>query len=279
MRPIREQFILVTGATDGIGKLVARHLAHMGAAVMIHGRNLEKCRDIKDEIWKSSGNPRVQYVLADFSSLHDVLHMARSVRETYNRLDVLINNAGLLPVEREDQQRHLSAQDYDLCFSVNYLAPFVLTQLLLPALEAADGARIVNVVSAAQEAIDFDDLMLTRDYTPMRAYARSKLALTMFTFELDQRLGKKNIAVNCVHPGSLLNTKMVREAMLQPLAEAASGAEVEVYLATAPELDGVSGHYFDRKSISRAHAQAYDAIARQRLWRISTELTHALVHP
>lgn len=265
--------MLITGSTDGIGKIAAMHLAMMGATVFVHGRDPDKCRAVRDEIWKASGNPKVTYLLADFSSLHDVVHMALAFGKIQNHLDVLINNAGVFPMEREDRDRHLSVQEYDLCFSVNYLAPFLLTHLLLPALRAAPSARIVNVTSAAQQAIDFDDLMTFRNYSPMLTYARSKLALTMFTFELHRLLEEENMTVNCVHPGSLLNTKLVRGIPSEPLGDAEAGADTEVYMATAPELEDVSGAYFDRKTPARAHQQAYDNEARRLLWRISMELT------
>jgi NAD(P)-dependent dehydrogenase (short-subunit alcohol dehydrogenase family) len=273
MKSIREQSVLITGSTDGIGKIAAMHLALMGATVFIHGRDPEKCRTVRDEIWKASGNPKVKYFLADFSSLHDIVHMASAFGEIQNHLDVLINNAGIYPAANEDPNRHLSAQEYDLCFSVNYLAPFLLTHLLLPSLRAAPSARIINVTSISQEAIDFDDLMTFKNYSALRAYARSKLALTMFTFELHQMLKEENITVNCVHPGSLLDTKMIRHIPWEPLGNAETGADSEVYLATAPELEGVSGSYFDGKTPARAHEQAYDPEARQMLWRISLELT------
>jgi NAD(P)-dependent dehydrogenase (short-subunit alcohol dehydrogenase family) len=272
MKTASEQCMLVTGATDGIGKLTALRLAQMGATVLLHGRDPEKCRAVKDEIRKAAGNPKLEHFTADFSSMPAVRKMAGAVRDAHPRLDVLINNAGVLPAGSESGGRGLSGQGFDLCLTVNYLAPFLLTHLLLPALRAADSARIINVSSAAQEWIDFDDLMLETGYTPMRAYARSKLALAMFTFELNERLQDKTIAVNCVHPGSLLDTKMVRQNFSQPRGSAESGAEVEVYLGTSPELEGVSGAYFDRKTPSQAHAQAYDHEARRKLWRLSLQL-------
>jgi NAD(P)-dependent dehydrogenase (short-subunit alcohol dehydrogenase family) len=273
MKPLREKFILVTGSTDGIGKITALRLARMGAGVILHGRDPEKCHAVRDEIWKTSGNPKLEYVVADFSSISDVRHMAASVREGYEHLDVLINNAGILPVESESGRRHLSAQGYDLCLAVNYLAPFLLTHLLQPCLRNARAARIINIGSAAQEPIDFDNLMLSEGYTPLRAYAQSKLALTMFTFELHQRLKDEPITVNCLHPGSLLDTKMVRQAFAQPRGSAESGAEAEVYLATHPDLENVSGLYFDHLQPSQANPQAYDATARSLLWQRSLELT------
>lgn len=278
MVSIREQTVLITGSTDGIGKLVAMELAKRGTGILIHGRDLTKCRLVRDEIYKSSGNPKVEYYLADFSSLHDVEHMIEDINENHHRLDVLINNAGVLPVHREGERRHLSAQEHDLCFSVNYLAPFLLTHRLIPLLQAAPKARVVNVASVAQEAIDFDDLTLTSNYSPMRAYARSKLSLIMFTFELAQRLEGQNITVNCLHPGSLLDTKMVRNAFSHPQGSAQTGADALIYLATAPELDGVSGAYFDGKNEARAHDQAYDEKARSALYRVSLQLTGLAEH-
>jgi NAD(P)-dependent dehydrogenase (short-subunit alcohol dehydrogenase family) len=278
MKPIRDQFIMVTGATDGIGKITASRLAHMGATILLHGRNEEKCRAVSEKIRQDSDNPKVECFVTDFSSLADVRQMGLTVREKYNHLDVLINNAGVLPVESQGTERPLSAQGYDLCLAVNYLAPFLLTHLLLPALRTSRAARIVNVASTAQEAIDFDDLMLTKNYGPMRAYSCSKLALVMFTFELDERLRGENITVNCMHPGSLLDTKMVRRAFSQPRGSAESGAEVEVYLATDPGLDGVSGVYFNQKNRSQAHPQAYDHALREKLWQLSLELTDLVTH-
>lgn len=272
MRPIDDQYILVTGATDGIGRITASRLAQMGATVLLHGRDAEKCRAVRDDMRQTGSRSTVECFRADFSNLSDVRRMAAAVRNRTGRLDVLINNAGVLPAGSDDGDRRLSAQGYELCLAVNYLAPFLLTQQLLPTLRAAGAARIVNIASAAQEPVDFDDLMLTHGYSPMRAYARSKLALVMFTFELGERLGDEKVSINCVHPGTLLDTKMVRRSFSQPRGSAESGAEVEVYLATDPELKGVSGIYFDRKTPSQAHSQAYDRQARRKLWQLSLAL-------
>lgn len=269
-----KRIALVTGSTDGIGKLTAQRLAEMGDAVLIHGRSLEKVRSTAEEIRRKSGNPAVAHVTADLASLAEVRRMATDVDQRYDRLDILINNAGVLPAEAPKGERPISADGFELCLAVNYLAPFLLTHLLMPLLRAAPAARILNVSSAAQENVDFDDLMLENTaYAPMHAYARSKLALAMFTMELSQRLAKEPITVNCLHPGTLLDTKMVRRAFSHPQGSAASGAEVEVYLATDPELADVSGAYFDRKSKARAHDQAYDEQARTRLWQRSLALT------
>ncbi|AOY57651.1 MULTISPECIES: SDR family oxidoreductase [Desulfococcus] len=275
MKPVSEQSILITGATDGIGRITAERLAQMGARVLLHGRDPEKCRAARDEIRRETGSDKLEFYVADFSSLPEVRRMAAEVLAAHDGLDVLINNAGVLPVPGGKKDRPRSDQGHELCMAVNYLAPFLLTILLLPLLRASGAARIVNVSSAAQEAIDFEDFMLADGYSPMRAYARSKLALAMFTIELDRRLKSDGITVNCLHPGSLLDTKMVRQAFGTPQGTAESGAEVEVYVAVSPDVDGVSGAYFDRMTQAEAHAQAYDAEIRQRLWALSLELTDA----
>jgi NAD(P)-dependent dehydrogenase (short-subunit alcohol dehydrogenase family) len=272
MKQISDQCILVTGSTDGIGKLTALRLARRGATVLLHGRDAEKCRNVKAEIRKSSGNAKLECFTADFSSLPAVRKMAADIAARHPRLDVLVNNAGVLPAGSESGGRDLSEQGYDLCLAVNYLAPFLLTLLLLPCLSASDQARIINVCSAAQERIDFKNLMMDSYYSPMRAYARSKLALAMFTFELNERLSDKNITVNCGHPGTLLDTKMVRQSAYQPHGSAESGADVVAHLATAPELENVSGAYFNQKTRALAHPQAYDLEARRKLWQVSLEL-------
>ncbi len=269
MRP-KGRTALVTGATDGIGRLTTGRLADMGFTVLVHGRNADRCAAVKAEIEQATGNPGIHTYAADLADLSKVRGLAAEIVEDHPRLDLLINNAGIGPGP-SGQGRSLSAQGYELRLAVNYLAPFLLTHLLMPALRKADSARIVNVSSAAQQALDFDDVMLDRRYSPMRAYAQSKLALTMFTFDLAEALHGESITVNCLHPGSLLDTKMVREAFGTPQGRVESGAEAEVFLATDPELEGISGKYFFEKRQSRADAQAYDGNARRRLRELSAE--------
>lgn len=277
--PIDEKVFLVSGSTDGIGRLTAQRLADRGA-VLVHGRDRQKVRSVVDDIRGQSGRPNVSGTIADLASLEDVRRLAKEIRDRTDRLDVLINNAGVLPTKADNGERPLSSDGHELCMAVNYLAPFLLTSLLLPLLRGTPGARILNVSSAAQETVDLDDLMLENGaYRPMHAYACSKLALAMFTMELSDRLAEEDVTVNCLHPGSLLDTKMVRRAFSRPWGSADSGAEVVVHLATAPELAGVSGIYFDRKTRSRAHDQAYDRKARQRLWKRSLELTGLKDYP
>jgi NAD(P)-dependent dehydrogenase (short-subunit alcohol dehydrogenase family) len=269
MRPINEQTILITGSTDGIGKLTALELAKQNAQVLIHGKNKEKLAGVVEESKAASGNRNIEGLAADFSSLAEVRRLAENVLTKYPSLDVLINNAG---VGYADPR--YSKDGYELRFAVNYLAPFLLTQLLLPALKNAAPARIVNVSSAGQHPLDFDDIMLERNFDARRAYSQSKLALIMFTIDLAEQLIEENITVNSLHPGTYLDTKMVRQAGISPWGEAESGAEAEVFLATSESLVGVTGKYFNVKTEAKAEAQAYGQQARKRLWELSLQLTN-----
>ena len=269
MKPINEQTILITGSTDGIGKLTALQLAKQNAHVLIHGRNKEKLAGVVEELKAASGNKNIEGVAADFASLAEVRRLAGKVLTEYPSLDVLINNAG---VGYTDSR--YSKDGYELRLAVNYLAPFLFTQLLLPALKNAAPARIVNVSSAGQHPIDFDDIMLEKDFDVTRAYSQSKLALIMFTIDLAEQLKEENITVNGLHPGTYLNTNMVRRAGITPRGEAESGAEAEVFLATSESLAGVTGKYFNVKTEAKAEAQAYDQQARKRLWELSLQLTN-----
>jgi NAD(P)-dependent dehydrogenase (short-subunit alcohol dehydrogenase family) len=200
-----------------------------------------------------------------------VRRLGSEVAGGQERLDVLVNNAGIGGAG----PRQASVDGYELRFAVNYLAPFLLTHLLLPLLGRSAPARIVNVASVGQAPIDFDDVMLERRYDPMHAYAQSKLAQVMFTFELAERLraaGESGVAVNALHPASLMNTKMVLESFGYTMSTVEDGVEATLRLAVSPELEGVSGRYYDRLREARADAQAYDPEARRRLWRLSERL-------
>jgi NAD(P)-dependent dehydrogenase (short-subunit alcohol dehydrogenase family) len=269
MKPIEDRTILITGATDGIGKITARRLAGTGARVLLHGRSREKGETTLKEMAGATGNRRLRYYRADLADLSEVRRLAADIKDETDHLDVLINNAGVGPGPSAHTARESSRDGYELRFAVNYLAPFLLTRMLLPLIRQAAPSRIVNLSSAAQEPIDFTDVMFTRGYDPMSAYARSKTALTLFTFELAQRLQKDSVTVNCLHPGSLLDTQMVRESFGTPWGSAESGAEVVMRMAVSPELEGVTGKYFDRTREARASDQAYDREARDRLWRLS----------
>lgn len=276
MWSIEEQVILVTGSTDGIGKITAWELARMGAMVLVHGRSHEKCELTVREIRQDTRTEKLRYYVGDLSSLSAVRRLAEEITSDHPSLHVMINNAGVGPGKTSRRNRPLSKDGHELCFAVNYLAPFLMTHLLIPVFKKGVPSRIVNVSSAAQERIHFDDVMLERSYDPWRAYAQSKLALTMFTFDMAERLKDDGITSNCLHPGSLLDTKMVRESSITPLGSAESGAEVEIYVATHPGLHGRTGRYFEEKREARAHEQAYDTEARKTLWRLSEKLTGIL---
>lgn len=275
MHAIDRQTVLVTGATDGLGKAIALELASRGASVLLHGRNESRLENVSREIRQATGSDRLRPYPADLSSLDEVRRLAHDVERDHDRLDLLVNNAGI-GFGKPGGGRELSADGYELRFAVNYLAPFLLTQLLLPLLRRSAPARIVNVASAGQVPIDFDDIMLEVAYDGTRAYRQSKLALVMFTLELADRLHTADdvgVSVNALHPATFMNTKMVYEAGGSPMSTIEDGLEATLLLALSPELDGVTGRYFDRLHEARADAQAYDADARQRLWRLSERMT------
>jgi NAD(P)-dependent dehydrogenase (short-subunit alcohol dehydrogenase family) len=271
--PLNEQTILVTGATDGIGKGTARELAGRGAHVLLHGRTAERVSAVRDEIAAATGNGRLETYVADFVSLRNVHHLAEEVSARHDRLHVLINNAGIGAGPRGRQRREVSTDGHELRLQVNHLAPLLLAHLLLPLLRRAAPARVVNVASIGQAPLDFSDLMLERGYDGMRAYFQSKLAMVMATFEVASRLDPAEVTVNALHPGSLLDTKMVREGFGTPQGPVDIGIESELYLATSADLAGISGKYFDRTRPAQANPQAYDAEARRRLWQESLKLT------
>jgi NAD(P)-dependent dehydrogenase (short-subunit alcohol dehydrogenase family) len=273
VRSVDEAVILVTGSTDGLGKSTARDLAAAGATVLLHGRDPERGDAAVREIREETDNDRLHYYVADFSSLEEVRRLAHEVTADHDRLDVLVNNAGIGAGRRGETSRDLSRDGYELRFAVNYLAPFLLTRLLLPLVRRSEPARIVNVASAGQSPISFDDVMLERGYDGMRAYAQSKLALVMFTFDLAGELEGTGLIANSLHPASLMDTKMVFETFGSASSSVREGTDATVRLAISPELRRVTGRYFDGQREARADEQAYDPEARERLRRLSEELT------
>jgi NAD(P)-dependent dehydrogenase (short-subunit alcohol dehydrogenase family) len=274
MDNLAEATILVTGATDGLGKRVAFELAAGGATVLLHGRSRKRLEATLEEAREGTGSEKLGFYLADLSSLGEVRTLAERVLTEQDRLDVLVNNAGVIVGERRE-----SEDGYELTFAVNYLAHFLLTHLLLPLLRDSAPARVVNVASAGQSPIDFDDVMLERGYGGMKAYTQSKLAQVIFTFELAERLGASGVTVNALHPASLMDTKMVLETFGRSMSTVEEGAEATVRLAASPELEGVTGRYFDGTREGRAERQAYDEEARKRLWVLSEELCGRLLEP
>jgi NAD(P)-dependent dehydrogenase (short-subunit alcohol dehydrogenase family) len=260
---------LVTGSTDGVGRLVARRLGQAGARVLVHGRNRERGEAAVAEIEQAGG--AAVFLAADFASLREVRRLAEAVRQRTERLDILINNAGI-GTGGPDAPRQTSADGHELRFAVNYLAGFLLTRLLLPLIRNAAPARIVNVASAGQQALDFSDLMLTRGYSGTRAYCQSKLAQIMFTIDLAEELRGAGITVNALHPATYMDTAMVRAAGITPRSKVEEGARAILNLAVSPALEGRSGLYFNGLREAQAYRQAHDRKAREHLKALSLEL-------
>ncbi len=277
--------VLITGATNGIGEAAARALAGMGARLIGVGRNPEKCARVAHSIRQQTGNPEVTYLLADLSDLTQVVRLAAEVRQRFPSLHVLINNAGAFFLRRQ-----LNQQGIEMTFALNHLSYFLLTNLLLEPLRASAPARIVVVASGAHNtgAIHFDDLNLSHGYNGWKAYAQSKLANVLFTYELDRRLKGSGVTVNCMTPGFVAtgigknNGFLVRLA-LWPLHRLGAqtpeeGARTVVYLAASPEVEGVSGKYYIAEKPVSSSPVSYDEGAARRLWEVSEALVRP-VHP
>lgn len=262
-----QRTIVITGATDGLGKGLATELAPSGARLILHGRSGEKGHALLEELAPRASGELV-WRRADLSSLDEVRDLAEALLEE-DRIDGLVNNAGIGTARRREE----SAEGYELTFAVNYLAPFLLTRQLLPLIQRSAPARIVNVSSAGQMPIDFDDVMLERGYSGAQAYCQSKLALVMFTFDLAEELEGSGVTANCLHPGTYLPTNMVRQAGVEPVTPLEHGITATMRLITSPEVEGVNGHYFDGTSESAPHPQAEDPEARRHLSELSEELT------
>jgi retinol dehydrogenase 14 len=278
--PMTGQTVLITGATSGVGKATAMGLANMGASVVMVGRDRGRGEAAMADIKENSGNASVDLMLADVSSQKEIRRLADEFGEAYPRLDVLINNAGVFRSERIT-----TADGMEATFAVNHLAYFLLTNLLLDRLKAGAPARIVNVASAdhSNATIDFDDLQGEKRYRGAKAYGQSKLANVLFTYELARRLEGTGVTANCLHPG-VVGTNlgsgvsgvfgfMVRA--LRPLMKSPEkGAETSIYLASSPEVEGLSGRYFIKKAEARSSDVSYDKKLAERLWEASAELTN-----
>ena len=252
MRPIEDTVVLVTGATDGLGRAVARELFARGARVLVHGRDRTKLYPAARELSRD-GVP-APALLADLSSLDEVRDLARYVQRTTPQLHVLINNAGIGSGLPEGRERQVSEDGYELRLAVNHLAGFLLTLRLLPLLRRSAPARIINVASLGQAPIDFDDPMLEQGYSGTRAYGQSKLAQITTGFELAERLDPKEVTVASLHPATYMPTKMVLEEIGSSVDRLEDGVAATVRLALDPELEGVTGHFFDRHRCHRPRA-------------------------
>jgi NAD(P)-dependent dehydrogenase (short-subunit alcohol dehydrogenase family) len=265
--------VLVTGATDGLGKAVAAELAAGGATVLVHGRDDTRGEQTLAEIREHTGSDRLHWYRADLASLAEVRSLAERITAEHERLEVLVNNAGIGTTIDGDRGRRESVDGYELRFAVNYLAPYLLSRLLVPRLIESAPARIVNVSSAGQSPIDFDDVMLERRYDGIQAYCQSKLALVMLTFDLADELRNRGVTANCLHPGTYMPTKMVHESGADPIDSLETGIESTLALIQSRELAQTTGRYFDRRADARANAQAYEGRARQQLRELTERLT------
>lgn len=260
-----DKIVLVTGATDGIGKETASRLSRLGYRVIVHGRTKEKAKAAAREISDESGNEVQDIAAADFSSLEEVSDMARGILENYEKLDVLINNAGIYKKHFET-----SREGFELTFAVNHLAPFVLTLHLLPLVKAAPEGRIVNVASMAHSSsINIGQLNSPEYFGGYSAYGDSKLCNILFTYYLANLAGG-DFTVNALHPG-VISTKLLRAGFGMGGRSVGEGAETSVYLATSDEVAGVSGRYFSDSTPCRSASVSYDKEVQKELWQKSLE--------
>jgi NAD(P)-dependent dehydrogenase (short-subunit alcohol dehydrogenase family) len=267
-----QQTVLVTGSTDGIGREVVRQLLEQGVGmVIVHARNEQRGEPVLEDLHRQYPQARIELVVGDFSSLAEVVALTQEVERTYQHLSVLVNNAGV----GTGTPRIRTSDGFDLTLQVNYLAPFLLTRILQDRLAQSAPARIVNVSSAGQsmaEGIHFDNLNLTqRPYPQTEAYCQSKLAVVMWTYDLADTFRRQGVTVNCLHPGTFVDTKMVRQGMAgSPQMSVHEGAKPVVRLALADDVSTITGQYFDRFHQARSADSAYDEHTRRHL-RETTE--------
>jgi retinol dehydrogenase 12 len=277
--------VLITGATNGIGEVTARELARMGAEVVIVGRSAERCQASVARIQQQTGSSRVSSIVADLSKMGDVRRAAQDFLAQHDRLHVLINNAGAMYA-----QRHVTEDGYEMMLALNHLSYFLLTNLLLDvlkktALEAGE-ARIVNVASEAHRmsrGVDFEDLQREKRFN-LGIYNETKLMNILFTYELAERLRSTKVLVNALHPGLVRsnfgknNNILISTfwTLFQRFAgiSVEEGAQTSLYVASSPEINGLTGRYYDEKTERRSSEASYNMAARKRLWQVSEVLTH-----
>src|SRR5215211_4276544 len=274
------EVVLITGGTSGIGRAAATALAAMGAEVVVAGRSRERGELAVEEIRDTSGNARVSLMLADLAVQAEVRGLAEEFRERYDRLDVLVNNAGIIQSKRTE-----TPDSIELTLAVNHLAPFLLTNLLLDLLKESAPSRIVTVSSEARRGaeIDFDDLQSERRYRAFRVYGMTKLANILFTYELAERLEGTRVVANCLHPGGV-NTNfannnrglgtLIFRAFKPFMRTAEQGADTVVYLASSPEAGEMTGRYLTDRKVISSYQEPHDVSAQKRLWEVSEELTN-----
>lgn len=266
---------LITGASAGIGLATAWELARLGGDVVLVARDKNRGEQARKKVIAKSGNDNVGVMLADLSSLVQVRELVANFQSQYSRLDVLVNNAGIIPIRRQ-----VTEDGFEMQWAVNHLAVFLLTNLLLPVLKKSVPARVVTVSSMVHsgEWIDFNDLQSERSYSPSGVYAMTKLANVLFTYELSRRLEGTKVTANCLHPG-VINTNLYRNYMGGGGQGGAGdddlerGARTSVYLASSIEVEGVSGKYFVNQQERRSSIESYDLEIAYKLWQVSAEMT------
>lgn len=275
-----ERVCLITGGTRGIGRVTARAVAQNGLRVVIVARDEERARAVTESIRTQTGSPAVDYLLADLSSQEQVRRLADEFARRYGRLDVLVNNAGAIFTTRQ-----ITVDGIERTFALNHLAPFLLTNLLLDTLKASAPSRVVTVSSVAHRGahMRFDDPQFERrPYRAFAAYSQSKLANLLFTYELARRLGGTGVTANALHPGVVASNFGRSNGGIWPalftlsrpfMISAERGAQTSIYLATAPEIEGITGEYFAHCRPSRSSAASYDVESQRRLWEMSERLT------
>jgi NAD(P)-dependent dehydrogenase (short-subunit alcohol dehydrogenase family) len=262
--------ILVTGSTNGIGRQIAQKLARKGAEVLLHGRDPSKGQSVMDEIRRVTGSDRLQFFQADLASRQQVHSLAEEINESYDRLHVLINNAGTYQPERR-----LTEDGLETTFAVNYLAPFLLVRELLPLLKKSAPSRIICVASIAHwnAQVNWNNLQGEMHYDAFDAYALSKLCIILFTYTLAERLKGTGVTANCLHPG-VIKTKLLQAGFGDhPGDTPEKGAETSVYLACSSEVKDVTGRYFEKCKPVRSSPLSYDRELQEMLWRVSEKLT------
>jgi NAD(P)-dependent dehydrogenase (short-subunit alcohol dehydrogenase family) len=280
---MKGQVCMITGANSGIGKATALGLARLGATVVMVCRDRSRGEAAMAEIKTVTGNPNVDLLLADLSSQAEVRRLAEEFKAHYPQLHVLINNAGVALIRRS-----VTVDGIEMVFAVNYLAPFLLSNLLLDVLKASAPARVVNVAGDyhRKATINFDDLMSEKDYSGTRANNQAKLALVLFTYELARRLVGTGVTANCLHPGAVATGAPLKDPDTPPLMRflyrlvavffqsPEKGAETSIYLASSLEVEGVTGKYFVKKRAVASSPESYDLAIATRLWQVSEELTN-----
>lgn len=279
MTDLKGKTVLVTGATAGIGRETALGLAKLNAHVIIVGRNAEKTRKVCDELKAATGNQQIDFLLADLSKLAEIRKLAAEFLARFGTLNILVNNVGAVNLSRV-----VTDEGFELTFVMNHLGPFLLTKLLLPALEKGAPARIVNVSSDAHRgaSLDFGDLQLERGYSSFSAYGRSKLMNILFTRELARRVASQRITANALHPGMVASDFMKKPGFVGAVGNAfmsvfgittEKGARTSLFLAASPKIEGTSGRYFAKSKAVTPSRQAQDDEAAKRLWEFSESLT------